>query len=51
MLQSAVECCRLRSDGMRYLTAEWSGDPSGDLSGDLVVVQAARKGTSGEMSD
>ena len=44
----AAECCRLWSNGMWYLTAEWSGDPSGDLSGDLVAVRAARKGTSGE---
>jgi len=33
---------------MWYLTAEWSGDLSGGLSGDLVVVQAAREGTSWE---
>jgi len=44
----AAECCGLQSDGMWYLTAEWSGEPSGDLSGDLVAVRAARKGTSGE---
>jgi len=33
---------------MWYLTPEWSGDPSGDFSGDLVVVRAAHEGTSGE---
>jgi len=30
------------------LTAEWSSDPSGDLSGDWVVVQAVHEGMSGE---